>query len=180
MGEAIPAREPRRLADFLRSRHDEILARWEREVSLLRPARFLARPALLDHIPDFLRQLTEYVSATRERVAVVPPQEFPIVHAIERLEVGYDLDEVVAEYAILRECLTTLACSEGSPSLVSAELPVLHRAIDQAIAASVDRYSKTRERTLKALDRISTAALGVPEIGDFLPRTLSALLETTP
>ncbi|MFL5370166.1 MAG: RsbRD N-terminal domain-containing protein, partial [Myxococcales bacterium] len=180
MEQMTPAREPRRLADFLRARHDEILARWEREVSRLRPARFLSRPALLDHIPDFLRQLSEYVSATRDGVAVVPPQEFPIVHAIERLDVGYDLDEVVAEYAILRECLTTLAYSEGAKALLSAELPVLHKAIDQAIAASVDRYSKTRERTLKALDRISTAALGVREIEAFLPRTLNALLETTP
>src|SRR4051812_50016626 len=116
MEHTAPAREPRRLADFLRARQDEILARWEREVSRLRPARFLARPALLDPTPDFLRQLSDYVSATRDRVAVVPPQEFPIVHAIERLDVGYDLDEVVAEYAILRECLTTLAYSEGAPA----------------------------------------------------------------
>ncbi|MFL5440583.1 MAG: ATP-binding protein [Myxococcales bacterium] len=180
MEQMTPAREPRRLADFLRARHDEILARWEREVSRLRPARFLSRPALLDHIPDFLRQLSDYVSATRDGVAVVPPQEFPIVHAIERLDVGYDLDEVVAEYAVLRECVTTVAYSEGAPARLSAELPVLHKAIDQAIAASVERYSKTRERTLKALDRISTAALGVREIEAFLPRTLNALLETTP
>ncbi|HZX64156.1 MAG TPA: GAF domain-containing protein, partial [Myxococcales bacterium] len=180
MEQMTPAREPRRLADFLRARHDDILARWEREVSRLRPARFLSRPALLDHIPDFLRQLSDYVSATRDGVAVVPPQEFPIVHAIERLDVGYDLDEVVAEYAVLRECLTTVAYSEGAPARLSGELPVLHKAIDQAIAASVERYSKTRERTLKALDRISTAALGVREIEAFLPRTLHALLETTP
>src|SRR4051812_16243527 len=131
-----PASEPRRLADFLRARQDEILARWEKEVSRLRPARFLARPVLLDHIPDFLRQLSDFVSASRDRLAVVAPQELPVVHAIERLDVGYDLDEVVAEYAILRECLTTLAYSEGSPSLVSAELPLMHRAIDQAIAVS--------------------------------------------
>src|SRR3954464_14265560 len=180
MEQLTPAREPRRLADFLRARHDEILARWEREVSRLRPARFLARPALLDHIPDFLRQLSDYVSATRDGIAVVSPQEFPIVHAIERLDVGYDLDEVVAEYAVLRECLTTVAYSEGAPARLSGELPVLHKAIDQAIAASVERYSRTRERTLKALDRISTAALGVHEVETFLPRTLAALLETTP
>jgi PAS domain S-box-containing protein len=180
MAETKSGDEPRRLADFLRQRHDEILKRWERDVSRLRPAKFLSRPALLDHIPDFLRQLADFVSASRDHHSTVPPQQFPVVHAIERLDVGYDLDEVVAEYAILRECITTLAQAEGSPSLLSAELPRLHNALDLAIAASVERYSKTRERTLKALDRISTAALGEREIEGFLPKTLAALLETTP
>src|SRR3954469_14402687 len=180
MAETNPGDEPRRLADFLRQRHDEILERWERDVSRLRPAKVLSRPALLDHIPDFLRQLADFVSASRDQHSTVPPQQFPIVHAIERLDVGYDLDEVVSEYAILRECIATLAQAEASPSLLSAELPRLHNALDLAIAASVERYSKTRERTLKALDRISTAALGVREIEGFLPKTLAALLETTP
>src|SRR5436305_6793384 len=161
MSEAITAAAPRRLADFLRARHGEILARWERDVAHLRPARYLGRPALLDHIPDFLRELAEYVSEAREDAGTAPPQQFPVIHAIERLDVGYDLAEVVSEYAILRECIVTLAFSESSPSLFSGELPSLHKAIDLAIAASVDRYSRTRERTLKALDRISTAALGV-------------------
>ena len=180
MGETATITVPRRLADFLRERHDEIIARWEREVTRLRPAKFLTRPALLDHIPDFLRQLTEFVSAAREHQQVAPPQQFPIVHAIERLDLGYDLAEVVSEYAILRECISTLAHTQSSPSLFSAELPLLHHALDLAIAASVERYSQTRERTLKALDRISTAALGVHEVRAFLPKTLAALLETTP
>ena len=180
MAETATGSVPRRLADFLRERHDEILARWEQEVSRLRPAKFLTRPTLLDHIPDFLRQLADFVQALRDHQVVAPPQQFPIVHAIERLDVGYDLDEVVAEYAILRECIATMAHSEASPSLLSAELPNLHRALDLAIAASVERFSRTRERTLKALDRISTAALAVREVDAFLPKTLAALLETTP
>src|SRR5438477_3924940 len=146
MGETATTTVPRRLADFLRERHDEIIARWEREVTRLRPAKFLTRPALLDHIPDFLRQLTEFVSAAREHQQVAPPQQFPIVHAIERLDLGYDLAEVVSEYAILRECISTLAHTQSSPSLFSAELPLLHHALDLAIAASVERYSQTRER----------------------------------
>src|SRR4051794_4317866 len=172
--------EVRRLADFLRERHDEIMGAWEREVSRLRPARFLARPALVDHMPDFLRQLAEGVSASRQGYDAIPSLEFPIVHAIERLDLGYDLGEVVAEYAILRECITTRAQAETSPSLVSAQLPQLHKVIDLAIGASVERYSRTRERTFKALDRISTAALGVHDAETFLPRTLEVLLETTP
>ncbi|MGZ6142824.1 MAG: GAF domain-containing protein, partial [Myxococcales bacterium] len=173
------APEVRRLADFLRERHDEIMARWEAEVRRLRPARFLTRPVLLDHVPDFLRQLTDFVSEAREHHQTAPPSQFPVVHALERLDLGYDLAEVVEEYGTLRQCIIVLAQAEGSPALVSAELPRLHHAIDLAIGASVARYSHARERTLKALDRISTAALGVREVDSFLDRVLAALLETT-
>lgn len=172
--------DARRLSDFLRERHEEIIARWEAQVTRLRPARFLNRPTLLDHIPDFLRQLADFVSEARGNHEASPPQEFPVIHAVERLDVGYDLAEVVGEYRILRQCITALAQSDGSPALGSAELPRLHDAIDLAISASVARYHQVRERTLKALDRISTAALGERSIEQFLPRTLSALLETTP
>ncbi|MCA1829832.1 MAG: ATP-binding protein [Myxococcales bacterium] len=171
----------RRLGDFLRHERGEIIARWEHEVRRLRPAEFLSRPVLLDHIPDFVDQLADFVSDSREHHDIPPPHEFPVIHALERLDLGYDLSEVVAEYAILRECITTLAQGLGSPSLLSAELPRLHKAIDSAISASVVRYHTARERTLKALDRISTAALNVKKTADgFLGETLDALLETTP
>ena len=171
----------RRLGDFLRHERINIMARWETEVRRLHPAEFLTRPILLDHIPEFLDQLAAFVSDARENHDATPSDEFPIIHALERLDLGYDLSEVVAEYAILRECITTLAQGAGSPSLSSAELPRLHSAIDAAIGASVARYHKTRERTLRALDRISNAALHVPQNSDaFLRETLDALLETTP
>src|SRR2546430_970600 len=66
-----------------------------------------------------------------------------------------------------------------TPALRSAELPRLHHAIDQAIAASVVRYTEARERTLRALDRISTAALVHHDVESLLPRILDAFLGTT-
>lgn len=179
MQQAGSAETPRRLADFLRERHGEIMARWEAEVRRMRPARFLSRPVLIDHVPDFLRQLAEFVGEARENDRATPPDEFPVVHALERLDLGYDLAEVVEEYGILRQCILTLAHVEESPSRLSAELPRLHQAIDLAIGASVARYAHARERTLKALDRISTAALAERDLDSFLGKTLSALLETT-
>src|SRR4051812_51509 len=171
----------RRLGDFLRTRHDEIIAAWEQAVRRLRPAAFLERPVLLDHMPEFLAQLADFISDARVHPDAPPPGEFPAIHALERLDLGYDLSEVVSEYAILRQCITTLAQGQGTPALVSAEMPRLHDAIDFAITASVLRYSTARERTMRALDRISTAALTVSEdVEKFLRETLDALLETTP
>jgi PAS domain S-box-containing protein len=107
------------------------------------------------------------------------PQQHPRIHALERLEVGYDLAEVVAEYSLLRRCITELASRTHAPALRSAELPRLHQAIDEAIASSVVRYAESRERTLRALDRISSAALVHHNVESLLPSILDAFLGTT-
>jgi PAS domain S-box-containing protein len=167
------------LADFLRDRAGDILSHWEREVMSVRSARKLTRPLLLDHLPDFISDLAGYVDGLRNGINDAPPSENPHIHALERLEVGYDLAEVVEEYAVLRRCITELAYAEHAPALRSGELPRLHEAIDQAISTSVVRYTEARERTLRALDRISSAALGHHDVESLLPRTLDAFLATT-
>src|SRR3954470_8109378 len=179
MGDLAASAEPRRLADFLRENRDRILAHWEIEVRNIGAARHLDRPVLLDHLPQFIEELAEYVDDVRTGQDVRPPGEHPQIHALERLEVGYDLAEVVAEYAVLRRCITELAAGTHTPALRSAELPRLHEAIDEAIATSVVRYTEARERTLRALDRISSAALVHHDVESLLPRTLDAFLGTT-
>jgi len=179
MADLLASDEPRRLADFLRENREEILAHWEAEVRKVRAAQQLERPLLLDHVPEFIEDLAEYVDELRTGHDVAPPEDQPQIHALERLEVGYDLAEVVAEYAVLRRCITELASRMHTPALRSAELPRLHDAIDQAIATSVVRYTEARERTLRALDRIATAALVHHDVESLLPRILDAFLGTT-
>ena len=145
----------------------------------MRAAAHLERPLLLDHVPEFIDDLAEYIDELRTGHDVAPPEEQPRIHALERLEVGYDLAEVVAEYAVLRRCITELASRVHTPALRSAEMPRLHDAIDQAIATSVVRYTEARERTLRALDRIATAALVHHDVESLLPRILDAFLGTT-
>ena len=176
---SLPADVRGRLSDFLRERREDILAEWEAAVRKMGAARNLASPVLLDHMPQFLEDLADYVSEVRAGLSVAPPDEYPRIHALERLELGYDLSEVVVEYAILRRCITDLAVHSDAPSIRSQELPRLHAAIDQAISTSVVRYTEARERTLRALDRISSAALIHHDVEALLPATLHAFLETT-
>jgi signal transduction histidine kinase len=171
--------EPQRLGDFLRQHRDEILAAWETAVRKMGAARNLSRPVLLDHMSEFIDDLAIYVAEAREGQDVRPPQENPRIHALERLEVGYNLSEVVEEYAVLRRCIAGMAVRSGAPAIRSAELPLLHEAIDQAISTSVVRYSAARERTLRALDRISSNALAQHDVDSLLPALLDAFLETT-
>ena len=100
---------PRRLADFLRERRGAILDRWEAAVRQLRPAQRLRRPALLDHIPQFLEELENFVGDLREHRPAAPPEDVPRIHAVERLEMGYELADVVEEYSILRACIIEMA-----------------------------------------------------------------------
>jgi PAS domain S-box-containing protein len=179
MEELAQLEKPRRLADFLRERAEDILAHWEIEVMKVKSARKLSRPLLLDHLPDFLADLANYVDDLRHGKNDLPPEENPRIHALERLEVGYDLAEVVEEYSVLRRSITELAFAEHAPALRSGELPRLHEAIDQAISTSVVRYTEARERTLRALDRISSAALVHHDVEALLPGTLDAFLATT-
>ncbi len=173
------AAAPHRLADLLRERKNEILASWETIVRRMVVAQRLTRPLLLDHMPGYLDDLVHFIDDTRAGFDPQPPDQYPRLHALERLEIGYDLAQVVSEYAAIRTCITALLANEGSPSARSSELPRLHQAIDHAIATSVVRYSEARERTLKALDRISTMALVHHDIESLLPRTLDVLLDTT-
>src|SRR5438105_12723113 len=49
------------LSDFLRDHREEILASWEASVRTLRAARDLPRPILIDHLPQFIDDLADYV-----------------------------------------------------------------------------------------------------------------------
>ncbi len=152
---------------------------WVEAARHLGPGRDLGRLELLDHMPAFLDELAAFVDDVRAGNDPRPSDELPQIHALERLDEGYDLAEVVAEYGALRTCLCEIVVRENAPAMRSVEMPRLHQAIDKAISTSVVRFTLARERTLKALDRISTAALAHPDVGEFLDETLQVLLETT-
>src|SRR5439155_3691981 len=170
--------EPRRLADFLRTHRDRILSDWLAAVRRLAPARDLDRPILLDYLPQFLDDLADFIDEVRAGNPATEPEKLPALHALERLEVGYDLADAVEEYAILRQCIIDLVHHESAPAMRSAQLARLHSGIDRAIVTSTARYHEASERTLRALDRISSTALTHREPETMLPELLKVLLET--
>ncbi|MCP3139967.1 sensor histidine kinase [Pyxidicoccus xibeiensis] len=152
---------------------------WEAEVRAIPAAQALSRLALRDGLP---RLLDVVAGLMRQR----PPGEvatglgpIPDLHALERLGEGFNLRQVVTEYRLLRTCVLRLWTARGSAAPPHPEEErVFHEAMDEAVAASVSRYARARERTLQALDRISTAALGNADVASFLPRLLQVLRET--
>ena len=133
---------------------------------------------LLDHLPQFLDELSDFLDDVRAGHPATEPVSPPSRHALERLEVGYDLTHVVEEYAILRKCIVELVHEEGAPAMRSAQLARLHMGIDRAIVTSAARYHQASERTVRALERISSTALAHREAEGMLPELLKVLLET--
>ena len=172
------------LGTFIRENRSRLLRQWECAVRRLPYARELSRPRLLDHLPDLLDRIASVVETVRTG-GHESLEELPEVHALERLDSGFDLDEVAGEYALLRGCILQLYAehieSAGAPSLALAmqEVVRFNRTFDEAVAAAVSRYARARERTLVALDRISEAALGTEDADTFLPTLLRVILETT-
>ncbi|WPB82533.1 ATP-binding protein [Archangium violaceum] len=179
-----------RLYDFIRENQFRILAEWERQVRGHSYSQGLSHPRLLDHLPDLLDRVSnmvETVHHTEETVHTAECQtlaEVPEVHALERLEAGYDLEEVAHEYALLRACILRLyeahaeKVGTGELAVALREVRRFNQTFDEAVSTAVSRYARTRERTLVALERISQAALGSEDLDTFLPRLLRVILES--
>ncbi len=167
------------LARFLREHRDQVVETWLREVRHLSHAQGLSKPALYDHIPRLLAALTESLDAAAAGASPRISTDAPNEHALDRLDLGFDLREVIAEYAVLRRVIEQLWEKAKPPEQEEGEYRLLDRTIDEAIAISVDRFTATRERTLTAVDRISAAAFESGNLDAFLPRLLDALMQTT-
>lgn len=169
-----------RFSTFIRDHRAEILSVWEGIVRQLPIARDLDRPALIDHLPNLLDRIAtiadELVAGEHPRLA----PDLAEVHALERLDAGFDLGQVVAEYAVLRDCVVRMWSRHSEVRADEAMgVRALNQAIDKAVGVSVQRYTHARERTLLSLDRISAAALETHNLDEFLDRLLHVLMETT-
>ncbi|MEZ0231188.1 MAG: PAS domain S-box protein, partial [Planctomycetota bacterium] len=172
--------QPPSIAQFVRARRNDVLASWEQAVRALPIARSLDTERLIDHLPRLLDAIAESIERSSDFEGAAPlHDETPDVHALQRLDQGYDLDAVVTEYTILRRCLLDLWEEECQGVARPGDLRLLDDALDQAIVASVARYSKARQRAFAALERVSAIALEARDLDAFLRRLLAVVRETT-
>jgi PAS domain S-box-containing protein len=173
--------EPARLGDFLQQRHEEILALWEQALRALPAARPLSSSTLRDHIPLLLERVAEIVRTVHEPGSVAL-DDLADLHALDRLETGFDLGGAARELSLLRDVALELwepyAAGRDACEAVR-EVRRFDAALDVVVERSVERYARARERTLVALDQVSSAALGSGDLEHFLPRLLEVVLTTT-
>ncbi|MBX9607726.1 MAG: HAMP domain-containing histidine kinase [Gammaproteobacteria bacterium] len=132
------------LARLVELEHDHLLAAWRAQVRQLPTARELDTPTLNDHIPDLLVELASALrSGTDESIADAVLSGSPPQHGMQRVRDTFDIEEVVAEYNILRECVHDLAERHGL-NMQGAPFHVLNRVLDGAIGSAVQAFATTK------------------------------------
>jgi len=133
-----------RLAALIRSEHHALLARWRQQVRELPSAQHLDVPTLNDHVPQLIEELAAALKArSDETIPEALSEASPPAHGMQRVQDGYDIEEVVAEYNILRGCIHDLAQANGL-ILQGAPFHILNRVLDGAIGLAVKTFATAR------------------------------------
>ncbi|MES2934933.1 MAG: sensor histidine kinase [Pseudomonadota bacterium] len=131
----------KQLAQLLREKRSELMSTWRAATRQLPSAKDLDRVTLTDHIPLLLEQLAEILDAG------IGPNEMesylqgsPLDHGLQRLQNGFEVEELVAEYNILRRCIYELA-EEYELPLLGRSFRVFNRVLDETITAAVRTFA---------------------------------------
>jgi two-component system phosphate regulon sensor histidine kinase PhoR len=134
------------LAALIRRERDTLLAQWRHEVRQLSVAHNLDVPTLNDHIPDLLEELACELEVCSDESMIEGLKENPITHGLDRLRLGFDVEEVVGEYNALRGVIQDLIETHDL-RLRGAVNRTINRVIDVSIGLAVKTYA-----TQKALE----------------------------
>jgi len=117
---------------------------FELRVRELPSARHLDIPTLNDHIPSLLDELaTALETSPGQTIPETLAGASPPAHGLQRLKDAFDIEEVVAEYNILRGCIHDLATEHGV-NLQGRPFHVVNRVFDHAIGQALQTYATQR------------------------------------
>ena len=140
-----------KLATLIRKDREPLLTTWREQVRQMPSARKLDTPTLNDHIPQLIEELATALESKEEQsIPEAMRQGTPPAHGQQRVQDGFDIEEVVAEYNILRGCVHDLADGHGL-RLQGRPFRIVNRVLDQAIGLAVQSYAA--ERAIEAQGR---------------------------
>ena len=136
--------ELNKLAALIHRDRDSIVARWRLQVRELPSARILDVAALDDHIPGLLDELATALQARSDQtIPEALAEGSPPIHGLQRLKDAFDIEEVVAEYNVLRGCIHDLADAHAL-NLQGLPFHVINRVFDHAIGLALQTYATAR------------------------------------
>ncbi|MBA2733474.1 MAG: sensor histidine kinase [Acidobacteria bacterium] len=124
----------------MRRERDSLLAQWRQEVRQLSVAHNLDVPTLNDHIPDLLDELADELEAYSDESMIGELKKNSVIHGLDRLRIGFDIEEVVAEYNALRGVIQDLI-ERHNLSLRGPVNRTINRVIDMSIGLAVKTYA---------------------------------------
>ena len=137
------------LAALIIQERQALLSRWRQQVRELPSARHLDIPTLNDHIPSLLDELAQAIqSKSNQTIPETLSEGSSPAHGLQRLKDAYDIEEVVAEYNILRGCIHDLADRHGI-RLQGKPFHILNRVFDHAIGSALKAYATQRSLELQ-------------------------------
>ena len=135
-----------KLAALLRKESGALMCDWRSEVRQLDVAKNLDVPTLNDHIPDLIEELACELEACSDETMIEGLKDNPVIHGLDRLELGFDVEEVVAEYNALR-CVILSLIEAHDLQVKGLTNHTINRVIDKSIGLAVKTYA-----TQKALE----------------------------
>ncbi len=138
-----------RLSGLILADREELLAQWRKQVRELECSKHLDVPTLNDHVPVLLLELAEALTSQSDQtIPEALAQGSSSIHGAQRFQDGYDIEEVVAEYNILRGCIHDLADAQGIV-LQGRAFHILNRVFDGAIGVAVKSHALKRALEVK-------------------------------
>src|SRR5256714_10549757 len=133
-----------KLAKLISEQREALLSSWREQVRELPSARDLETPVLNNHVPTLLDELVIALqSGSDQTIPEALGESSPPAHGLQRLQEAFDIEEVVAEYNILRGCIHDLADDNGV-SLQGKPFHILNRVLDHAIGLALQTYATQR------------------------------------
>ncbi len=130
-----------KLVALIRQERETLLSRWRQQVRQLPSARHLDIPTLNDHIPLLLDELAAAIqSKSDQTVPEALSEGSSPAHGLQRVKDSFDIEEVVAEYNILRGCIHDLADDNGL-SLQGKPFHIINVVLDHAIGLALKTYA---------------------------------------
>jgi len=132
------------LAALVKRERLMLLSRWRQQVRHLPSALHLDVPTLNDHIPELLDELAAALHVKSDQtIPEALSENSPPAHGLQRLHEAFDIEEVVAEYNILRACIHDLADDNGL-MLQGEPFHIVNRVFDHAIGLALKTYATQR------------------------------------
>ena len=154
-----------RIARFIHSNMEAILAEWDAFAATLTPAASaMTAQELRDHARQILQTITLDVSTPQTteaqeekskghaQVPLNAPDTAAQTHAVLRAHHTFDINQLAAEYRALRASVLRLWAADCSPEPIHPEDVLrFNEAIDQALAESISFFSRQVEHSRNLL-----------------------------
>src|SRR3954451_18757507 len=133
-----------KLTELVKQERHALLSLWRQQVRQLPSARQLDVPTLNDHIPGLLDELASALrSHSDQTIPEALGEASSPAHGLQRVQDAFDIEEVVAEYNILRGCIHDLA-DENGLNLQGKPFHILNLIFDRAIGVALQTFATRR------------------------------------